>query len=184
MEGNDEEEDGEGKEGEKKEDDVSNGNGNGGGDTVTATADDDASQSQSDKEEETADGEEGEGEGATEELIDETAEETDSDATASTVDDDDEDKNLTEAQQMELAIKAAHTMNDEYILRYRRMLVSSLVSPEAKGVRIVEAVVDTFGHTYLFCRHLRLILHTFYPIGHRKSSKYFGETNIAHHFFS
>ena len=75
-------------------------------------------------------------------------------------------------------VSTAPPKTDEYGMRYRRMLSSPNVQPEAKASRISEVVVETLEYSNFCCRHLALLMNLFYSYGHKRNSKFFGTYRV------
>jgi hypothetical protein len=67
---------------------------------------------------------------------------------------------------------------DEYGMRYRRMLSSPYVQPEAKATRIADMIVETLEFSNFCCRHLAMLMNLFYSYGHKRNSKFFGTYRV------
>ncbi len=75
-------------------------------------------------------------------------------------------------------VSNAPPKTDEYGMRYRRMLSSPNVQPEAKASRISDMIVETFEYSNFCCRHLAMMMNLFYSYGHKRSSKFFGTYRV------
>lgn len=68
--------------------------------------------------------------------------------------------------------------NDEYFNKFRKLLASHEIKPQAKASKYVEVLVDMFGHTYFLCRHMELLLELFFDLGHHHTSAHFGTYRV------
>jgi Ran GTPase-activating protein (RanGAP) involved in mRNA processing and transport len=66
---------------------------------------------------------------------------------------------------------------DEEMAKYRMLIESPLVSPEAKSSRINEQLEDTFAHVWLLCRHVAAIVIAT-PLGTSGRTDYFGSYHV------
>ena len=63
---------------------------------------------------------------------------------------------------------------EQYALKMREMLGKKGLHIGLKAQRIVEWLEELFGRTWLFARHLALIIEVVRGIGHKKQTRYFG----------
>jgi hypothetical protein len=71
-----------------------------------------------------------------------------------------------------------HFPNDEFLRKFRAELDSKSVQNGLKAHKIVEILEEIFARTFLYCRHLALVLECFVSFGSYKQTTYFGTYRV------
>lgn len=118
-------------------------------------------------------GEDEGGEGKAGEEAEEGGEEGEDDGSGSEIDMEEGDDYEDDIEYLDFGGKKL----TEDMAKHRMLLASPLISDEAKAVRIVELLEDTFANTYIMARHLVLMIESF-PCGKSMRTDYFGSYHV------
>ncbi len=67
---------------------------------------------------------------------------------------------------------------EEYMVKYREVLESPMITIGAKAQRVVEILEDLFARSWILSRHLAVILECFYDLGYYKNTKDHGTYRV------
>jgi hypothetical protein len=68
--------------------------------------------------------------------------------------------------------------NDQFLKKFHAELQNKQVQAGLKAHKLVDLLEEVFARTYLYCRHLALVLDCFVPFGSYKQTQFFGTYRV------
>lgn len=69
-------------------------------------------------------------------------------------------------------------MKDDFLSKFKTLLESIHVQDATKAHRLVDLLEDIFCRTWIYARHLALMLECFVQFGYYKQTQYFGTYRV------
>jgi hypothetical protein len=67
---------------------------------------------------------------------------------------------------------------DEFLEKFQQAMDSEMLQTGAKARRTVELIEDLFARSWLYCRHVAMIVDCFAKYGYYKQTRYFGTYRV------